>query len=415
MKKITLIFISFIIAYCLLPTVYCFSGGFQVNLQGQKQTGMGHTGTGLVLGASSSFFNPGAFSFVNRNHIAVGGSFIFPRTVYLEPYPGNYTTETVHAVGTPFTFYSSFRTKPEKKWNAGLAVYTPFGSGIKYEDDWKGQFILREMSLKTIYIQPTFGYQVNDRLGIGIGYVYGFGNLLLRKAIRTQDMNGNYGEGKLTGKASGHGFNAGIFYKATDRLTIGLSYRSSVKVKLKNGKANFTVPLFLKDSIPSTTFSTSIKLPQGFNFGIGYKLTEKTTLAFDINYVGWSSYDTLSFDFKENTSKLEDINSPRKYKDAFIFRLGGEHQLNENIIVRAGIYYDPTPVQDGYITPETPDSDKLGITAGASYKIADKFNIDISLLFLEGRKRTDTNLETGFGGTWKSRAVIPGIGLEYIF
>jgi len=194
-----------------------FAGGFQVNLQGQKQTGMGHAGTGLILGASSAFFNPGAFSFVDSNHIYLGGSFIVPRTIYLEPYPGTYTAQPVRSVGTPFTFYSSFRLKPTNKWNFGLAVYTPFGSGIKYEDDWKGQFILREMSLKTIFIQPTFGYQVNDKLGIGIGYIYGFGDLLLRKAPPIADMNNDYGEGKLTGKASGHGFNTGIYYKATDK------------------------------------------------------------------------------------------------------------------------------------------------------------------------------------------------------
>ncbi|MCH8316939.1 MAG: outer membrane protein transport protein, partial [Bacteroidetes bacterium] len=376
MKKIPLLFTWFFIACCLLSTANCYAGGFQVNLQGQKQTGMGHTGTGLVLGASSSFFNPGAFSFVDKNHVAVGGSFIFPRTVYLEPYPGNYTTETVHAVGTPFTFYSSFPFKIHKKRAKedgkippsglsrtigreglrgafGLAVYTPFGSGIKYEDDWKGQFILREMSLKTIYIQPTIGFQVNDRLGIGIGYIRVFGKFLLRKAIPTQDMVGNYGEAILTGKAWQHCFNTGIFYKATGKLTIGLSYRSPTLMILKNGEANFTVPLSLKDSIPSTTFSASITLPQVINFGLGYKLTEKTTLAFDINYVGWSFYDTLSFDFKENTGKLEDINSPRKYKNAFIFRLGVQSRvLGKNITVRAGIYYDQTPVQDGYITPE---------------------------------------------------------------
>jgi hypothetical protein len=47
-------------AYCLLPTSYCFAGGFQINLQGQKQTGMGHTGTGLLLDGAPLFFNPGA-------------------------------------------------------------------------------------------------------------------------------------------------------------------------------------------------------------------------------------------------------------------------------------------------------------------------------------------------------------------
>ena len=392
-----------------------YAGGFQVNLQGQKQTGMGHTGTGLILGASSAFFNPGAFAFVDSNHIYLGGSFIVPRTVYLETYPGTYTAEPVHSVGTPFTFYSSFRLKPTNKWNFGLAVYTPFGSGIKYEDDWKGQFILREMSLKAIYFQPTFGYQVNEKLGIGIGYIYVNGTFLLRKAIPTQDMNGEYGEAKLTGKASQHSFNAGVFYKATDKLSIGLSYRSPTLVKLNNGDANFTVPLSLKDSIPSTTFTANITLPQVFNFGVGYKLSDKTTLAFDVNYVGWSSYDTLSFDFEKNTGKLSDINSPRNYENTFIFRVGGQYLVNEKITLRLGAYYDLTPVQDGFLTPETPDSDKMGITTGVSLKFSDKFNVDLSLLYLEGRKRMDTNNETGFEGTWKSKAVIPGIGIEYIF
>src|SRR3972149_4681790 len=230
MKNFSRIFsIAFLLPLCL------YAGGFQVNLQGQKQTGMGHTGTGMVLGPSSAFFNPGAFSFVDSNHIYLGASFIIPRTVYLEPYPGIYTTETVHSAGTPFTFYSSFRLKPSYKWNVGLAVYTPFGSGIQYEDDWKGQFVLREMSLKTIFIQPTFGYRVNDKLGIGIGYVYGFGDLLLRRATPAADIYGNYGEGKLTGKASGHGFNAGIYYMTTEKLSIGFSYRLSMYIKVKNG------------------------------------------------------------------------------------------------------------------------------------------------------------------------------------
>ena len=41
----------------ILPLL-SFAGGFQVNLQGTKQTGMGHLGTSFHLGASSAFFNP---------------------------------------------------------------------------------------------------------------------------------------------------------------------------------------------------------------------------------------------------------------------------------------------------------------------------------------------------------------------
>jgi hypothetical protein len=41
--------------------------------------------------------------------------------------------------------------------------------------------------------------------------------------------------------------------------------------------------------------------------------------------------------------------------------------------------------------------------------------IDASLLYVEGFKRTDINLETQFEATYKSRGVIPGlnIGLKF--
>jgi long-chain fatty acid transport protein len=400
--------------FCLSATV-AFAGGFQVNLQGQKNTGMGHTGTGICLGASSAFFNPGAFAFCDSNQISAGASFIISRMRYRELYPGAYTTETEHQVGTPFTLFLSYKNKPEAKWNSGLAVYTPFGSGIRYNDNWLGQFVVREMSLKIIYVQPTFSYKITDKIGVGFGYVYGFGNFLLRKGIPVQDSQGKYGEAILTGKASGSGFNAGIYYQVTPQISLGASYRSGLSVTTDDGQASFTVPSYLSQYFPETGFSTSIGLPAVYNFGLGYKISDKTLFAADINYVGWSVYDTLSFDFKENTEKLADINSPREYEDSYILRAGLQHLANEKWTFRTGIYYDFTPVQNGYITPETPDANKTGITFGGTYKLGDKFNIDFSLLFIEGKKRTDTNLETQFGGTWKARAVIPGFSLEYLF
>src|ERR1035437_8299692 len=66
--------------YFLTSTIL-FAGGFQVNLQGQKQAGMGHTGTGLVLDNATVFFNPGGVPFLDSlRGISFGMNFIFPRT-----------------------------------------------------------------------------------------------------------------------------------------------------------------------------------------------------------------------------------------------------------------------------------------------------------------------------------------------
>lgn len=393
-----------------------FAGGFQVNLQGQKQTGMGHAGSGLLLDASSILFNPGGVCFLDSmQRFSLGGNLIIPRTQYLEPAPGIYTAEIMSRLGTPFSFYTAFNRKAEDRWKLGLGVYTPFGSTVQWPDDWKGQFLIRQIDLKTVFIQPTVSYQLTEKLGMGVGFVFATGGFALRKAVPLQDSSGTYGEGRLDGNAFGSGVNLGLFFKVNEKFSIGLDYRSAVRVGISNGTAEFTVPSALKDSFPETFFSSQIILPRYATLGFGFCPAPKWKIALDINYAAWSSYDTLNIDFKKNTTTLQDIHSPRNYKDVFIYRLGLEYQLTSAVTLRAGGYFDTSPVPDGYLTPETPDADKIGISTGATIKASKRIRVDLSLLYIEGKQRSDTNLETQFSGTWKSKAVAPGLGIELVF
>jgi long-chain fatty acid transport protein len=390
-----------------------YAGGFQINLQGQRQIGMGHTGTGYVTNAATIFFNPGGMGWLDTMvNLSAGVSFIIPRTEYLEEYPGTYTAAMVHNIGTPFEFYYSAALN--KNIYAGVGIYTPFGSRAQWEDDWKGQFIIREINLKTIFIQPTLSWKINEHVGVGAGFVIATGNFSLRKGIPVQNLAAEYGEGNLKGNATGTGANAGIYF-SSGKLSAGINYRSSVTAKVDKGDAVFTVPGYLEQYFPETKFSASIHLPSVFSLGLAYKLSSKISLAADINLVGWNSYDSLKIDFGTNTEKLEDISSARNYENVFIYRLGAEYFMNDKITLRAGAYYDISPVPDGYLTPETPDSDRIGATAGCSFNLKNHLHIDVSLLYNQTQKRTDTNLETGFSGTYQTKSVIPGIGFSYIF
>lgn len=411
--------------YCILKTIYItlfsislslqlLAGGFQVNLQGQRSSGMGHTGTGLRLGAASGFFNPGALAF-SGTEVLIGINLISSKVGYREHQPGVYTAESTSGIGTPFHGHIAIKLGKDSPFVFGFSAYTPFGSGISYEDDWKGQFLMREMSLSAIFYQGTFAYKINEKLGIGAAYVLGTGDFSLRRGIPVQHSDGTYGEANLSGKGIGHGFNVGIFYELSDQVSLGASFRSGVQVSLDGGQATFDVPEALNENFPSTNFNSQIRLPSVTNFGVSIKASEKTTLNFDLNYVAWSSYDTLSFDFEENTEQLQDANSPRRYKNVVIIRAGIEHTLNKSMTIRGGAYYDFSPVQDGYMTPETPDMDKIGLTAGVSYSI-NNFQVDASFMYIFGsEERRDTNIETGFSGRWTSRAFIPGVSFSYKF
>ncbi len=73
----------------------------------------------------------------------------------------------------------------------------------------------------------------------------------------------------------------------------------------------------------------------------------------------------LSLLLKKKGELLNSVN-PRQYKDTFILRIGAEYQFNDMFTFRAGAYYDPSPTNEDYFTPETVSLDNIAFTLGLS-------------------------------------------------
>ena len=395
-------------------TPACYNAqGFQVNLQGQKQQGMGGAGTAFMQDATSLFFNPGGASFVNGNSIVLGVTATFARGAFLDANT-NQVSRTNSPVSTPVAAYGIFEIKDSSKLKLGLAVYTPFGSTVQWEDNWTGRFALTRLELRAIFFQPTVSYRITKKIGIGVGFVYATGKVNLQKDIPLIDKDGNYGHAELSGKANGYGFNAGVYFQPFQKLSIGLTYRSKVNMEVKDGDATFNVPESVTASFPNGKFTSKLPLPSVLTLGLAYKINQKFNVALDINYVGWKAYDTLAFDYESNTTSLIDTKSARMYKNTFAFRAGAQYKIDSHFAARIGLAYGITPVQNGYVTPETPDANRVNYTAGIGYEFGKHFEIDASFLFTH-LKRTDTNIETNLSGTFKTNVIAPGISIGYKF
>lgn len=399
---------------CLCAVPLIMQGqGYQVNLQGQKQQGMGGAGTACMQDAAALFFNPGGAAFVAGSSINAGVTPTIARGMFLDA--NTYRTyETNSPVSTPFAAYGLVALKDSNNLKAGLAIYTPFGSTVQWEDGWAGRFALTRLQLQAIFFQPTISYQINAKWGIGAGFIYSYGKVNLQKDIPLLDANGNYGHAELSGKASGFGFNVGIYYKPVEKFSIGLTYRSKVNMDVKSGQAKFTVPASVKDNFPDGNFKASLPLPDIGTLGFCFKPNNKLDLALDINYAGWQAYDTLAFDYEQNTASLSDTKSARRYENTFAFRGGAQYRFTPKLAARLGLAYGLTPVQNGYVTPETPDANRVNYTAGLGYAFSDHFRADASFLFTH-LERTDTNLETNLSGTFKTNVCAPGLSLTYYF
>jgi long-chain fatty acid transport protein len=400
-----------LLVFLTVPALH-FAQGFQVNLQGQKQQGMGGAGTAYMQDASSLFFNPGGASFVHGNSIIAGVTPTFARGAFMDANTKE-VSRTNSPVSTPFAAYGLFEIKDSSKLKLGLAVYTPFGSTVQWEDGWTGRFALTRLELRAIFIQPTVSYRITDKLGIGAGFVYATGKVNLQKDIPIINTDEDYAHAELNGKAQGFGFNAGVYFNPIEKLSIGLTYRSKVEMAVNDGDATFTVPQSVAANFPNGKFKSKLPLPSVTTLGFGYKATDKLNFALDINYVGWKAYDTLSFDYENNTTSLIDTKSARMYKNTFAFRAGAQYKIDSHFAARLGLAYGITPVQNGYVTPETPDANRVNYTAGIGYETK-HLKLDASFLFTH-LKRTDTNTETNLSGTFKTNVIAPGISIGYKF
>ncbi len=394
----------------------CFDSqaeGYQVNAQSHKNIAMGHTGTGLSLGASSVHFNPGALGLLeNKYDFSLGGVLVFSEVTFSKQ-NSNYQTNTDSPVGTPFYFYGA--TRLSERFVASIGVTTPYGNSLAWDKNWDGRYLIQDISLQAIVAQPTLSYRINDKLGFGVGVMVVYGAVDLNRALPVQDENGESGV-NLKGSTTSVGFNTGVYFKANDALSFGLDYRSEVTMELKDADATFNVPTALSTSFPAgNTFDAELPLPANLTFGAGFKLNDKLTLACDLQYVFWSAYDELVFDFKNNTDQLTDSYNPREYNNTLIYRIGAEYFLCDKLIIRAGAYYDETPVSDEYLNPETPGMNKVGLSFGGTFQINEKLSIDASLLYIKGMEREAGYSPSNFYGTYNSKAILPGIGFSYSF
>lgn len=399
----------FLFLVLCLWSVTIFGGGFQVRLQGQKQTGIGLIGTPFAFDASSIFYNPGALALSDgKFSISAGASGIFSNHTFQKD-GTNYQAHTDNPTGTPF--YGYFSAKIKDAFAVGIGVYTPFGSSAQWEDDWSGRYLIRDISLSAIYIQPTVAYQYKGKFGIGAGFVYAIGNVELNKALPYSETSSV----KLEGSTSNYGFNAGVFYKPTEKLNIGVDYRSQISMEIEDGDATFTVPSALSANVPAENkFNATLPLPANLDFGFAYEVNGQLTLAAEVNWVMWHTYESLDFTFAES-GELLDSENPRDYKDSWIPRIGGQFKLNDTFTFRAGAYYDSSPANEKYFTPETVTLNTIGWTLGVTITPVQGLDIELSYLELHGLEAEKSYEPDNFGGTYKTMTAIPGIGLSYRF
>lgn len=410
----------FFLMVLALASAVTYAGGYRVGVQGQRALAMGHTGVAVVNSAELGFFNPAGLVYLeNKLTISAGASAIFSDVAWQNQETGE-IARTDNPVGTPFYFNASYKLKD---WLAlGLSVYTPYGSTVKWEKDWAGSHLVNDIELRAIYIQPLVSVQVADWFSLGGGPIFVTGAVNFNRNLNRTltDEEGN--RSNVTIDDSGvnaFGWSASALFKATEDLKIGVNYRSEIMMDAEDGEADFeNIPNSPMTQFNDTKFDATLPLPAELTLGMSYQFDDKWLFAFDYNLVFWGVYESLDVDFAD--PNIPDSSNPRNYEDAATWRFGAQYTATDKLVLRAGYYYDESPVQKGYFAPETPRNDSMGFTAGLSLDVTSKLTVDASFAYIRFDEvdasydyYTENGQQVPFGGTYKSVAFIPGLGVTY--
>lgn len=407
----------FLLIGSLLCSSMAFGQAYQLNMQGMRQLAMGGSGAAIPWDASAIFYNPGALSAMENPQVYASMNAIMPRTRYISAPTGTAMLNAEEQTFTPYNVYFASPVGYKTRFTAGFGIYTPFGTGISWNDNWTGRYLVQEMRLNTTFFQPTLAFQVTDEISVGAGFVYGIGNFEYRNAMPLLDVNGNEASRELTGRATGVGFNLGLHVKPTENVHFGITYRSQVNMKIRRGYARFSnIPGTVSSSYLNTGFESTLPMPQVLTAGFGWDINEWVTLQLEANYTGWGAYDSLRFDFQNNTDMLQDEASARRYRNSITLRAGTKINFrNERWSVMLGTAYIPSPVREGYLNPELPDAVHFLATGGLSWKLSKRISVIGALEYRFYEVRTGLSTEHGFKGKYHTKWLNPGLALTYDF
>jgi len=407
LKKIILPMIKLIIA-TVLVTLIAFGGGFQLNETGARAMAQGGAFAARASDPSAIYFNPAGLSFQGTS-IYLGTTLITPKVSFFGPtnYSMNTETKMVDQTFTPINVYGTFQITDD--FHAGIGVNNPYGLGTEWPAGWIGQYVSQKIDLQSFFITPTLAYKLNDQLSIGVGVNYVIGGVKMKLATSIP-FNSPPPIASLDLNATGIGFNGGIIYKLMPELSIGASYRSSVKLDA-TGSASFD-PNYAVLNLPTGDAAASIELPATGFLGVSYKLMDDLEIEADYQYVGWSSYKELKIEFKADPTKNKV--SPKNYEDTYVLRFGAEYTMGD-LQLRGGYLYDRTPVLTQYDEPLLPDANRNGFTVGVGYKLTKSLIVDATYFFLKFDQRKAENTVIAFDGTYNSSATLIGINVGYTF
>lgn len=374
------------------------AGGFMLTEQSVAGLGRAYAGAGIVGDdLSAVWYNPAGMSLLSGTAVQMG-AVMADLDLPVTTESGEKENGRKHGVPVP-NMYIVHQIKDDMWFGFGITV--PYGMATEYNPDWKLSDKGMNAEVKTFDFNPNIAVKLTDTLSFGAGVSLQY---VTAQFESTKTTDAGQMRVRLNADGWAWGGNLGFMWQPTETIRVGLAYRSQV-----NHKADG----YLKTSVSSGGRTLNFMSNDGHAEMSGphtitltgtWKATDALRLSGLVRWANWSSFDKLpisgdslkkasyaaAFALTHNDSLANALSSNKTapeyhWKDSWLFTVGADYDINEHVTVRGGVGYEISPVDDDkYRSATIPDTDRLWLSLGATWRVNKQLQGDFGIAYLKG-------------------------------
>jgi long-chain fatty acid transport protein len=385
------------------------AGGFAIGTQ--SGSGVGNAFAGGAAAAddgSVAWFNPALMPLLSGTQ--VGGTLHFLKPSFKFENAGSTsavgTGEGGDGGGWAYVPNAFFTMPLNPNLSFGLALNVPFGLTTEYDAGWRGQFTALKSEIKSVNINPSVAYKINNMVSIGGGVS------VQRLEAKLTNSAGAAGISTLKADDLGYGFNLGVMVQPSPSTRIGAHYRSKIKYDLE-GTVDFSIATAGNGNV-----SADLEVPDSASLSVSQTLGNLELLG-DITWTGWSSIQQLRVVRTSGASAGATLTTLQfNWEDTWRYSIGANYKLTPQAKLRIGVALDKTPTNDVDRTARLPDQDRTWLAVGLQYKPTKASTLDFGYAheFIKDARVNNSQGAAGqLTGTFKNKADIFSVQFALAF
>jgi len=370
--------------------------------------GAGHAAAGF--GAGSAWANPATMVLVEDQQIGFG--------IIAAETDVNFNPDSVDgngggdAGGNLYIPSFAYVNSINENVSVGFSVVVPYGNSLSYDEEWDGNNVATDVSLTTIQAMPSIAYRINEQFSVGMG-------ISANHTSVTQDLKLMGHNTELEADSVDYGYTIGGLYEINENHRLGFVYRSQVDSDLEgSGSLNNG-----GQSPLNGDYDTNLDWvnPASIVFSGVHQVSERTSILWDVGRTYYSAFETTNINIQDAPiDELSEITLHRNWEDTNRYAIGTHYQLNNQVILQAGVAYEDSVVSDENRTVDMPLDRTIRYSMGALYQM----NTDTQLAFgveyvdLGDAKVTSEGSPppfTGPDGSYDASALAASFSVNYQF